>query len=69
MGGIQTKGRLDELVKNIDKINLITKNELFIKKTGLSLTFQCDSDLSFLQRLFNDSPINVDVNAKINYFR
>jgi hypothetical protein len=61
MGGIQTRGRWDKLIKDIEKLNLITKNELFIKKTGLSITFYCNSELNFLQRLFRSLPIEVRV--------
>jgi hypothetical protein len=59
MGGLQSN--LDQIKIDIDKLNLITNNELFIKKTGFNIKFKIDKELGFIRKLFNKDFIRIKV--------
>lgn len=53
MGSSQNKSIKKQLLNDISKVNFITKNDLFLKRTSLSLEFNYCDDYGFIKKIFS----------------
>jgi hypothetical protein len=66
MGSSNAKPNDEDLMADIERINLITKSELFQKKTGLTIQFSYCIEKDLIHKMFNNKLILLEVVIKID---
>jgi hypothetical protein len=64
MGNIN---KTKHLKADLEKVNSITRNELFVRTTGMYIVFSYQDDYSFFKKIFISKIIQVDIIPRDNH--